>query len=123
MNAPVPDSPAPPPPPRLRDLKAAAQLLKPLLLVGRAGVTPAFIAALDEALHARELVKIRFRERKTEKRTLAPALAEATNSRLVMQVGHVAVFYRPRPPTAAPEAPPAGRSTAGRPGFTGRSVR
>lgn len=104
MNAPALPSPAPPTPPRLRDLKAAAQLLQPLLLVGRAGVTPAFIAALDEALRARELVKIRFSEHKAEKKTLAPVLAEATNSRLVMQVGHVAVFYRPRTPAPAPEA-------------------
>lgn len=107
MNAAAPDSPPSPAPPRLRDLKAAAQLLKPLLLVGRAGVTPAFIAALDEALRTRELVKIRFSEHKTEKKTLAPALAEATHSRLVMQVGHVAVFYRPRPPAPASAAPPA----------------
>jgi RNA-binding protein len=107
LNAAAPDSPPSPAPPRLRDLKAAAQLLKPLLLVGRAGVTPAFIAALDEALRTRELVKIRFSEHKTKKKTLAPALAEATHSRLVMQVGHVAVFYRPRPPAPASAAPPA----------------
>lgn len=107
MNAVAPDSPSTAAPPSLRELKAAAQLLKPLLFVGRAGITPAFIAALDQALSARELVKIRFNEHKTEKKTLAPALAEATHSRLVMRVGHVAVFYRPRPPAPASETPPA----------------
>lgn len=81
--------------PRLRVLKGAAQLLKPLLEVGRAGMTPAFIAALDEALRAHELVKIRFTEHKTEKQQLAPVLAEATHSRLIMLVGNVAVYYRP----------------------------
>lgn len=99
-----PTSPGRPPPPRLRDLKGAAQLLSPLLQVGRAGVTPEFVAALDEALRARELVKIRFVEHKDEKKTLARALAEATRSRLVMQVGHVAVYYRPRTGSAAAHA-------------------
>lgn len=91
-----PASPGLPPRPRLRDLKGAAQLLSPLLQVGRAGVTSEFVAALDEALRARELVKIRFVEHKDEKKALARALAEATRSRLVMQVGHVAVYYRAR---------------------------
>lgn len=99
-----PASPGRPPQPRLRDLKGAAQLLSPLLQVGRAGVTPEFVAALDEALRARELVKIRFVEHKDEKKTLARALAEATRSRLVMQVGHVAVYYRPRAEPATANA-------------------
>lgn len=102
-----PENPSPTPRrperPRLRDLKGAAQLLPPLLQVGRAGVTPEFVAALDQALQARELVKIRFVEHKDKKKTLAPALAEATRSQLVLQVGHVAVFYRPRAETAPAE--------------------
>lgn len=88
-----------PPSPRLRDLKAAAQLLKPLLKIGRDGVSPGFLAALDRALRDHELVKVRFEELKTEKKTLAPELAAQTGSRLVMRVGHVAVYYRPRPET------------------------
>jgi RNA-binding protein len=92
-----------PPSPRLRDLKAAAQLLKPLLKIGKDGVSPGFLAALNQALRDHELVKVRFEELKTEKKTLAPELAAKTGSRLVMRVGHVAVYYRPRP--AAPAAP------------------
>jgi RNA-binding protein len=97
-------SPRLPAHPRLRDLKGAAQLLPVLLHVGRAGITPEFVAALDEALRARELVKIRFVEHKDEKKQLVPALAEATRSRLVLQVGHVAVYYRPRPDAASAPA-------------------
>lgn len=99
-----PTSPGLPPLPRLRDLKGAAQLLSPLLQVGRAGVTPEFVTALDEALRARELVKIRFVEHKDEKKRLARVLAQATRSRLVMQVGHVAVYYRPRTEPATAHA-------------------
>lgn len=81
---------------RVRELKAKAQLLQPLLRVGRAGVTPALVAALDDALRARELVKIRFVEHPDDRQRLAAELAQRTGSRIVQQVGHVAVYYRPR---------------------------
>ena len=85
-------------PPRLRDLKAAAQRLKPLLWIGKSGATPEFLAALDQALEAHGLVKVRFEAFKDRKKALAPELAETTRSRLVLRVGNVAVYYRQRPP-------------------------
>ena len=85
-----------PPAPKLRDLKAAGQLLEPVLKIGKAGVSEEFLQALRQALSAHELVKIRFDEFKEEKRTLAPMIAAKTGSQLVMRVGHVAVYYRPR---------------------------
>jgi RNA-binding protein len=88
---------SPPPVPKLRDLKAAAQRLRPLLWIGKAGVTREFLAALDGALTRQELVKIKFEDFKDQKKTLAPQIAEQTASRLVLRVGNVAVYYRPRP--------------------------
>ncbi len=79
-----------------KDLKAQAQQLEPILRVGQAGVSPAFIASLDEALGLHELVKIKFAEFKEEKKTLAPEIAAKTGSELVMRVGNVAVYYRPK---------------------------
>ena len=110
MN-PEPESPPPAPEterPRgaqLRALKARAQRLEPVLKIGKAGLSPAFIAALDEALAQHELVKVKFAEFKAQKKTLAPELAARTGSHLVQRVGNVAVLYRPRPP--APPASPA----------------
>ena len=92
--------------PKLRDLKSAAQRLKPLLWIGKSGATPAFLAALDQVLETHELVKVKFEAFKDQKKLLAPDLAERTNSRLVLRVGNVAVYYRPR--TGAP-APGPGR--------------
>lgn len=71
--------------------------------LGKGGVTPAFIAALDDALKHKELVKLKFDEFKEEKKELAPQIAERTNSHLVMRVGNVAVYYRKR--EESPEAP------------------
>jgi len=80
----------------IRKLKAAAQRLKPILKVGKNGVTPQFIQSLDGAFGSRELVKIRFDEFKDEKKALARELATKTRSHLITVLGNVAVLYRPR---------------------------
>jgi RNA-binding protein len=42
-------------------------------------------------------VKIKFSDFKEEKKTLAPQIAEQSGSELIMRVGNVAVYYRPKP--------------------------
>ena len=84
-----------------RKLKAAAQRLNATVKLGKAGLTPEFLKALNHELVHRELVKVRFDEHKDERKTLAAAMAEKTSSELIWIVGHVAVFYRKR---AAPSA-------------------
>jgi RNA-binding protein len=79
---------------KLRELKARAQLMEPMLKVGKAGLSEGFLKTVDEALALHELVKVKFVEFKEEKKTLAPLLAEKTGSRLIMRVGNVAALYR-----------------------------
>jgi RNA-binding protein len=85
----------------LRKLKARAQLMEPMLKVGKAGLSEGFLKSVDEALGRHELVKIKFAEFKEEKKTLAPMLAEKTSSELIMRVGNVAVLYRRKPEATA----------------------
>ena len=75
-------------------LKSLAQKLEPVLALGKSGASEGFLKSLDEVLGQHELVKIKFAAFKDERKTLAPQLAEKTNSHLIMIVGHVAVFYR-----------------------------
>jgi RNA-binding protein len=82
---------------QVRAFKAQAQRLKAILKVGKEGLSPRFLAALDEALKHRELVKVKFDEFKEQKKELAPQLAEKSGSRLITRVGNVVVLYRPRP--------------------------
>jgi RNA-binding protein len=82
---------------QIRDLKAQAQRLKATLKIGKEGLSPQFLAALDEVLKHRELVKVKFDEFKEQKKELAPQLAEKSGSHLVTRVGNVAVLYRPKP--------------------------
>lgn len=88
-----------------RVLKARAQRLEPVVKLGHAGLSDAFVGSMDAALTTHGLVKMKFTDFKEEKKTLAPQIAERTGSTLVMQVGNVAVFYRARavqPSDAAP---------------------
>ena len=91
--------------PQIRRFKAAAQLLDPLLKVGKAGLSDAFVRSVDEALSHHELVKIKFAEFKDQKKELAPLLAEKTASHLIMRVGNVMVLHRPKP-VASPDSSP-----------------
>jgi RNA-binding protein len=85
---------------QLRKFKAAAQLLEPMLKVGKAGLSEGFLRSVDLALAQHELVKIKFAEFKEQKKELAPQLAGKTASHLVMRVGNVMVLHRPKPVAA-----------------------
>jgi RNA-binding protein len=79
----------------IRRLKAAAQLLDPILKIGKAGLSDGFVQSVNDALSQHKLVKIKFVEFKDQKKDLAPQLAERTASHLVMRVGNVMVLHRP----------------------------
>jgi RNA-binding protein len=87
---------------QVRELKAKAQRLKATLKVGKEGLSPQFLAALDEVLNHHELVKVRFDGFKEQKKELAPQLAEKCRSHLVARVGNVVVLYRPNPVADSP---------------------
>ena len=65
-----------------------------MLKVGKDGLSPAFVKAVDDALAHHELVKVKFDEFKEQKKELGPKLAEAVSATLIMQVGHVVVLFR-----------------------------
>jgi RNA-binding protein len=87
---------------QVRDLKAQAQRLKATLKIGREGISPQFLAALDDALNHHELVKVKLDEIKEQKKELTPQLAEKSRSHLVTRVGNVVVLYRPKPEQQEP---------------------
>jgi RNA-binding protein len=82
---------------QIRELKARAQKLKPTLKLGKDGVSPGFLKALDDALKHNELLKIKFDDFKEEKKTLSPQIAEKTGSEIIMRVGNVLVLFRAKP--------------------------
>ena len=79
-----------------RFLRGVAHDLKALLQTGGKGVTPAFLAELDEVLEQHELVTVKVAAEDREARdVLIAAITEGTQSALVQRIGHTAVLYRP----------------------------
>nr|WP_312392692.1 ribosome assembly RNA-binding protein YhbY [Stenotrophomonas geniculata] len=79
-----------------RFLRGQAHDLKALLQTGGKGVTPAFIAELNEVLERHELVKVKVAAEDRDARdVMIGEIVEATESALVQRIGHVAVLYRP----------------------------
>ena len=78
-------------------LKKLSHDLKPLIRIGKNGVTPATIANIDKALKDHELIKIKYLEHKDQKKTLTRQITEETGSTLINQIGNTATLYRESP--------------------------
>ena len=88
-----------------RHLRGLAHPLKPVIIVGEAGVSDSVMGALDEALTSHELVKVRLRQ-PTNKKETAQMLADGSGAALCGVVGHTVVLYRPRSESPKIEIPP-----------------
>ena len=78
-----------------RALRAAAHKLKPIVLIGKAGITEAVLAELNIALDHHELIKIKVPGEDREARRLAiEAVAAQSGAQLVQVIGRIAVLYR-----------------------------
>jgi len=83
-----------------KELRGLAHGRKPLVQVGKKGVTDELIASVDLALKDHELIKVRFLEFKGEKKALSETIAEKTGSELAGLIGNIGVFFRPHPDPA-----------------------
>ena len=84
-----------------RALRARAHPLKPVVLLGQHGVTPPVIAAIEEALSAHELIKVRLRGIEKEQRDEAiTELAATLSAEVINLIGHILTLFRAAPPVA-----------------------
>ncbi len=76
-------------------LKGLAMTMDPVLQIGKSSLTPEVTAAVDEALEARELIKISvLKNCMDDGRELAQILSERTHSQVVQVIGKKIVLYR-----------------------------
>ena len=78
-------------------LRSLAHHLDSVVLIGKNGITDGTIEAVNKALDARELIKIKFREFKDEKKSLSHQIAESTESDVVGMIGHTVILFRQNP--------------------------
>ena len=81
-----------------RCLRALGHHLKPEIMIGKQGVSPALIRQLEHCLLAHELVKVKLLETSPIGRNDAGReLAEASGSGLAQTLGRTLLLYRPHP--------------------------
>ena len=79
-------------------LKAKAHKLEPVVHIGAKGLTEEVIAAIDRALKAHELIKVRAGTLDRDAREDAfGSICERTGAQSVQQVGKVCVLFRKKP--------------------------
>ena len=83
-----------------RHLRSLAHGLKPLVHVGKNGVTKGLINDADRALRDHELVKIRFLNYKEQRKELSETMAVETRSGIVEIIGNTLILYRESPDPA-----------------------
>lgn len=88
-------------------LKSLAHHLKPVLFVGKEGITDQTVRSLEEAMNTRELLKVRILEAAPmSTREGAEALAARVEGAVAVQsIGRVGVLYRPHPEKPEIELP------------------
>ncbi len=76
-------------------LKGLAMTMDPIFQIGKNSMTPELTKAIDEALEARELIKVSvLKNCMDDPRALAQTLAERTHSQVVQVIGKKIVLYR-----------------------------
>lgn len=78
-------------------LRGLANKIDSIFQIGKNGISNNFIVQVNDALEARELIKLNVLETSPEGiQEIANTLSEATNSALVQTVGNKITLYRPR---------------------------
>jgi putative RNA-binding protein, yhbY family len=76
-------------------LKGIAMTIEPIMQIGKSSLTDEIVVAVEEALEARELIKISVLKNCTDDpKEIARALAEHTRSEVVQVIGKKIVLYK-----------------------------
>jgi RNA-binding protein len=77
-----------------RKLKSLAHHLKPVVLIGKNGISEGLMTAIGQALDDHELIKIKFIDFKDEKRDFLNHIAGTTGAEVISLIGNIAIVYR-----------------------------
>lgn len=79
-----------------RFLRSESHSIQPIFQVGKGGVNENMLVQLNEALEARELIKVSVLQNCIEdKHEVAEAVVNATYANLVQVIGNIIVLYKP----------------------------
>jgi RNA-binding protein len=80
---------------QIRNLRAQAHALKPVVIVGGNGLTDNVLSEIEQAVEHHELIKIRLNAAdKAERDAMIETICEKARSELVQRIGHIIAVYR-----------------------------
>ena len=81
-----------------KHLRGLGHQLKPVIIVGDAGLSESVLREFDSTLSHHELIKVRIRAADRESRdALIDDLCRQGSGNLIQRIGNVALIYRPSP--------------------------
>ncbi|MEI6267619.1 MAG: ribosome assembly RNA-binding protein YhbY [Methylococcaceae bacterium] len=80
-----------------KKLRAQAHTLKPVVMIGQSGLTAAVLAELDQALNTHELIKVKIRAERDDRKPISEKICTDTGAELIQSIGQIAVIYRLNP--------------------------
>jgi RNA-binding protein len=81
-----------------KKFRAQAHALKPVVMIGQAGLTAAVLAEIETALDSHELIKVRIRADDREiRKQIGMEICTATSAELIQTIGQILVIYRRNP--------------------------
>jgi RNA-binding protein len=78
-------------------LRGVAHGFKPLVQIGKEGLSEGVIHAIDDALEAHELIKVKIAAERDERAQFVPAIEERAGCECVGTVGRMAILFRQHP--------------------------
>jgi RNA-binding protein len=78
-------------------LRGLAHSYKPLVQIGKEGLSESVIRAVDTALEAHELIKLKIAAERDEREQFVPLVEARLNCECVGTVGRIAILYRENP--------------------------
>ncbi len=79
-----------------KQLKTQAHSLKPVIIVGQAGLTESVLQEIEITLETHELIKIKIRAEKEERNQIRDQIIVKTQAELIQTIGQIVVIYRKR---------------------------
>ena len=80
-----------------KKFRAAAHTLKPVIMIGQSGLTAAVLAEIELALNNHELIKVRIRAEREDRKLISEKICTDTGAELIQNIGQIAVIYRLNP--------------------------
>jgi RNA-binding protein len=78
-------------------LRGQAHSLKPIVQIGKQGLSESALRQVDAALGVHELIKVQAVAPREEKDAIAERLAEALGADVAGRIGHVIILFRQNP--------------------------